>query len=140
MKLRIYNICSQTKSYTSLAPAKYSDSNECTFNFIMYGQTGCPYDLETAMLDISAAAWHKLSPLRNFNGALMIASGLIVCLYGLKFVQYIVRSLIFVLFGMSTFMFMVFIIFDQQVTGQKLLASVLISIVVGCEAAYILRK
>lgn len=123
-----------------MAPAKYPDSNACTFNYIFYGQSGCPYDLESAVLNISAGAWRKLAPLKHFNAAMMIAIGLAVCLYGLKFIQYIVSVLIFALFGMSAFIFMIFIVFRQQVTGQKLFLSILISIVIGCEAAYLLRK
>ena len=92
------------------------------------------------MLNISAKAWETMSPLKNFYGAVMIAFGLVVCLYGYKLISFIVGSLIFATFGISTFMFVVFIVFGQEVTGTKLFLGILVSIVAGLEGAYVLTK
>ena len=70
----------------------------------------------------------------------MIGLGLIVCLYGFKFISLIVGGLIFATIGISTFMFIVFIVFAQDVTGTKLFMGILVSIVAGLEGAYVLTK
>lgn len=70
----------------------------------------------------------------------MIVFGLIVCLLGFKLISFIVGGLIFGTIGISTFMFIVFIVFGQEVTGTKLFVGILVSIVAGLEGAYVLTQ